>query len=574
MSWKANISRHYTKNIGRGTGRYFLAILLITLFIAAVASRLFWLQIVHGDRYFELASRQQGFQRILEPERGNIYLKTLQGERLSAATTKVGARIFIDMRALKDEDAVFKKLSEITEINRETFDKILKKPQDPYEILKRRINLAEAEKILAMRLPGVGLEEERWREYHGGVSAGHVLGFVSAFENKGEYGIEKYFDEILKGRRGSVSGDTDARGLLLALTDPTEIDAEAGSDIVLTLEANVQKEAEKELAKLALRWHALSGGILILEPKTGIIRAMAALPAFDPNQYQKEKELEVFLNPFVEKIFELGSVFKPLTLAAAIDQGAITPETTYIDEGEVKIGGRVIKNFDEKARGLRTMTQVLEESLNTGAVFAMQRLGGKKLDEYFTLYGFKEKTGIELPGELRGDLSNLTTGREVEYATASFGQGIAVTPLEFAMAISSLANGGKLMKPIIREGDFEKLIRQTVKPETSTAMSRMLVDVVDRVLAGGKVKMEHYTIAAKTGTAQIPTSRLGGAKPGYSDQFMHSFFGYFPAYDPKFLIFMFLDRPQGVKYASQSLSDSFKSLVEFLINYYTISPDR
>ena len=150
------------------------------------------------------------------------------------------------------------------------------------------------------------------------------------------------------------------------------------------------------------------------------------------------------------------------------------------------------------------MTQVLEESLNTGAVFAMQKLGGEKLKEYFIRYGLKEKTGVELPGELRGDLSNLDSGREVEYATASFGQGVAVTPLEFALAVSSLANGGKLMKPIIRDDDEPQVIRETIKPETSETITRMLVTVVDQVLAGGKVKMERYSIAAKTGTAQIP----------------------------------------------------------------------
>lgn len=574
MLWKKQTQGIYTKKFSGEKSRYFYATFLVVLFSIAVIGRLFWLQVLKHSYYFGLAQRQQGFVRILEPKRGDIYFKIKTGETVRAAATKVGARVYLNVRALKNPKEIFDKLNQITKIDKALFETIAVKTSDPYEVLKRHVSLEEAEKIISLGLPGVGLEEERWREYFSGLSASHVLGFVSSYEDgAGKYGVERYFESALKGHGGSIKGDLDAAGLIILLTRPIEVGAREGESLFLTLEPNVQKEVEKELSKLREEWHAASGGILIIEPKTGRLRALAAYPSFNPNEYQKEKNLDVFLNPFVEKIFELGSVFKPLTIAAALNEGVITPETTYVDEGEIKIGDRVIKNYDGKARGLRTMTQVLEESLNTGAIFAMRRLGGEKLKEYFVNYGLKEKTGIELPGELNGDLSNLDSGREVEYATASFGQGVAVTPLEFIMAISSLANDGKIMKPIIREDDTEKVIRTAIKQETSETVTRMLIEVVDQALAGGKVKMDHYSIAAKTGTAQIPASRLGGGK-GYSNEFIHSFFGYFPAHDPRFLVFIFLERPQGVKYASQSLSDSFKSLVEFLINYYTISPDR
>jgi len=386
----------------------------------------------------------------------------------------------------------------------------------------------------------------------------------------GQYGIEKFYDNALRGEQGNILGDADGKGVPVALWELLRVDAKEGEDVVLTIEPATQRAAEEELGRLKKRWSAASGGIIILDPKTGAIYALAAEPGFDPNEYQKEKNLGVFLNPFVEKIFELGSVFKPLTMAAAIDQGKVRPDTTYVDKGEVKIGDRIIKNFDGKAHGERTMTQVLEESLNTGAVFAMQQIGGEKFKEYFYKFGLGEKLGIDLPGEIRGDLSNLESGREIEFATASFGQGIAVTPLELAMALSSLANGGKLMKPFITDGTAPQIIRESIKPETSETITKMLVDVVDTALIGGKAKMPHMSVAAKTGTAQIPNA---GSK-GYSDQYLHSFFGYFPAYNPRFFIFIFLERPQGVKYASQSITDTFRSLVDFLINYYTIPPDR
>ena len=549
-------------------------VFLITAFSAAAAGRLFFVQIAQHSYYLELAKNQQGFRRVLAAERGDIYFKTKDGELVKAAATKIGATIYLNMKLLNDPDGILSKLDSITPVDKGLFYKIIKKTNDPYEVLKRRVGWEEAEKISALKLPGVGIEEERWRYYAGDALGGHVLGFVSAEDSNeepsGKYGVEKYYDGALRGESGSVSGDQDPKGFFIALTDELKVDAAEGEDIILTIEPSLQRVAEAELAKLKTKWKAKSGGILIIDPKSGEIKALTGIPNFNPNEYQKEKNLGVFLNPFTEKIFELGSVFKPLTMAAAMDQGAVGPQSTYIDKGEVTINGRTIKNFDGKAHGERTMTQVLEESLNTGAVFAMQKVGGEKLKEYFHAFGLGEKTGVDLPGELKGDLSNLESGREIEFATAAFGQGIAVTPLELAMALSAVANGGKLMQPYLKDGAGPKFKRQVIKEETSETITKMLVDVVDMSLAGGRAKMPHYSIAAKTGTAQMPNA--GGR--GYSDNFLHSFFGYFPAYNPRFLILMFLERPQGVKYASQSMTDTFRSLVEFLINYYTIPPDR
>lgn len=557
-----------------GKNRLILSIFFTIAFLAAAATRLFFVQIVQHSYYLELAKNQQEFKRVLAAERGDIYFKNKNGELAKAATTKVGATIYLNTKLLREPDAIFGKLNSVTSIDKDLFYKIVEKTNDPYEILKRRVGWEEAEKISALKLPGVGVEEERWRHYPGEALGGHVLGFVSSLdlqeEPSGKYGVEKYYDGALQGTRGSVSGDRDAKGFLIALTEGLKIDAAEGEDIVLTIEPMLQRVAEEEAAKLKTKWRAKSGGILIVAPQTGEIKALAGIPGFNPNEYQKEKDFGVFLNPFTEKIFELGSVFKPLTMAAAIDQGAVGPNTTYVDKGKVTISGRTIKNFDGKAHGERSMTQVLEESLNTGAVFAMQKIGGEKLKEYFHAFGLAEKTGVDLPGELRGDLSNLESGREIEFATASFGQGIAVTPLELAMALSTLANGGKLMQPYLKDGAGAQFKRQVITKETAETITRMLVDVVDMSLAGGRAKMPHYSIAAKTGTAQMPN--VGGK--GYSDEFLHSFFGYFPAYSPRFLILMFLERPQGVKYASQSMTDTFRALVEFLINYYTIPPDR
>ena len=575
--WLNPLTRFYTKKEFSQKNRFFAVIFAVVFIFALILSRLFYLQAIKYSVYAGLAGRQQNFIRILEPKRGDIFLRSKTGELAKAATTQVGASLYLNMKLLKEPEKIFEILNRITPLDKNLFEKAANKKEDPYEIIKRKVSFADAEKISFFNLPGVGLEEERWRYYPAENLASHAIGFVSQPPQNivGQYGIEKYFDETLRGSAKKISGDRSAKGIVLAFASAVGESEEAGQDIVLTLEPGAQKEAEITLLALKKKWNGTSGGIIILEPKTGKIIALAAEPSFNPGEYQKEKNLEVFLNPFAQKIFELGSVFKPLTMAAALNEGVLTADTTYIDKGEIKIGNRVIKNFDGKARGIRTMTQVLEESLNTGAVFAMERLGGENLKNYFYKFGLGERTGIELPGELKGDLSNLESGREIEFATASFGQGIAVTPMEFVMALASLANGGKLMEPHITESKAPKIIRETIKAETSHQITAMLVEVVDKALAGGKVKMDRYSIAAKTGTAQIPASRISGpGAKGYSEEYLHSFFGYFPAYDPKFLIFIFLERPQGVKYASQSISDSFRQLVEFLINYYTIPPDR
>ncbi|MBI2023344.1 penicillin-binding protein 2 [Candidatus Giovannonibacteria bacterium] len=561
----SRVSAHFSTRI-------YVVVFFVLLVSAAIIVRLFFLQVVNYSWYKAMAQRQQGYNVELAPKRGDISLRYKDGSLFTAATTQQGYLLYLDMRSLENPEEVFVKLNKITPVDRDLFFAISKKKDDPYEVLKQQISEEEGNKIRALELKGVELVEKGWRYYPGGTMASHVLGFVSTLsgEPEGKYGIEKYYETTLKGSLGTERGEKDAKGILIALSDQFTNPAREGGNVVLTIEPELQRFAEAQLKEVFEKWHATSGAIMVLEPKTGKIRALAAVPVFDPNEYNKEKNLSVFLNPMVEKIYELGSVFKPLTVAAALDKGVITPETKYMDYGFLKIGPSTIRNFDGKGRGEVDMQRVLSESLNTGAVFAMRQLGGENLYEYFRKYGLEEPLGLDLPGEIYGDLSNLDSGREIEYATASFGQGVAVTPLELAMALSSLGNGGKLMRPVITEDYTPQVIRQVLKKETSHTITQMLVNVVDTSLAGGAAKIPGYSIAAKTGTAQIP--KTDGK--GYSGEYLHSFFGYLPAYDPQFLIYLMLEKPQEVNYASHTLTDPFKKIVEFLINYYTIPPDR
>lgn len=319
-----------------------------------------------------------------------------------------------------------------------------------------------------------------------------------------------------------------------------------------------------------------------MDPKTGEIVAMAVSPSFDLNEFNTQENPLIYANPMVENVYEMGSIIKPLTVAAGLDSGAITQKSTYNDTGCILVDTKKICNFDGKARGVIPMQEILSQSLNVGASYVATTMGQSTMREYFlNHYKLGDESGIDLPGEVHGLMSPIKTGRQVEFDTASFGQGIAMTPIETVRALATLANGGYLVTPhlgkaitydtgITRALGWGEPV-QVLKPDTSTTISRMLTTVVDTALANGKDKLDHYSVAAKTGTAQIANPNGGGY---YADRYLHSFFGYFPSFDARFVVFLFAVAPQGAPFASQTWAPPFHELTQFLINYYNIPPDR
>jgi len=568
-------------NISSTHWRLFFVFLAFVIIAASVASRLFYLQVLRYKDLVTVAAKQSG-RAIDPPRRGTIYFQDKNEVLVAAAINREYSTLIASPRLIADPANTASQISSLIEVPQEEIERKLSQENDPYEVLERKIDDAVAAKIAGLGLKGLVVEKQSRRMYPGNELGAHVLGFVKfdADEESGEYGIERAFNKSLAGETGILEGITDPAEYIVTLGKRIVHPETNGKNIVLTIDPNIQKRAEEKLKAVMEKYTAEGGTVTVVEPSTGRILALAGAPSFDPNNYGSAKDLGVFMNRVVESNYELGSVMKPITMASAINEGVVRPGTTYDDTGEVKIGGYRIQNFDGKPHGVQTMTNVLEKSLNTGAVFVERKIGNPRFLEYLKLFGFGEKAGIDMPGEVAGNISNLAAGREIDFATASFGQGIAVTPLQMAMALSAIANGGNLMKPYVVEKIMDdsggvvefkpEVRRRVISTETAETVTQMLVSVVENGFEH-RADVPGYFIAAKTGTAQIPDPNGGG----YSkDDFIHSFMGYAPAFEPRFLIFIQLVKPRGVNFASNSLTSTFRELANYIINYYGILPDR
>jgi len=565
------------------TARLRLLALFSLVLTFVLVGKLYFVQVVHGESFSERADRQYVRPQGTLFERGAIFFTDKDGNKISAAAVASGFLLAINPRVLENHTETYARLSEIIPLDHDDFLLKAGKSGDPYEVVARRLTRAQADAVSDLHIDGLTIEKENWRVYPGGTSAAHTLGFIGfqGDELAGRYGLERYYNDVLERTDNDVYVNFFAE-LLSGVGDVLfDRGVARQGDLVLTIEPTAQGELEGLLAQAVSDWDARGAGGVVLDPMTGKVVALAAFPNFDPNNFSDAASASVFTNPIVEDVYEMGSIIKPLTMAAGLDAGVVTAQTTYNDQGTRVLNGSRISNYDREARGVVPMQEVLNQSLNTGVAFvAVDKLGTKKFGDYMRAFGVGEETGIDLPGEVRGLIGNLESPREIEYATASFGQGVAFTPIATARALSALGNGGKLITPyVVQEVEhdlgysrkiFYEPDRQVIKPETSEEITRMLVKVVDEALLGGTAKLPRYSVAAKTGTAQI-ASPNGGY---YDDRYFHSFFGYFPAYEPRFLVFLYLQEPRGVRYASQTLASPFMEYTKFLISYYDIPPDR
>lgn len=554
----------------------------ILLFSLVLITRLFFVQVVHGESYNNRADKQYATPATDIFERGTIYFSDKDGSLVSGAVQVSGFKLAINPTQITNAESVYTKLSQKIEITHDDFIKKAQKKTDPYEEITHNLSEKQANSISALKIRGVSVYKEKWRFYPGENLASHVLGFLGykGDEVAGRYGLERQYETILSRSEDNPYINFFAEVFSNIKNTFSSDDNQSGS-VVTTIEPTVQDFLQKKMAEVKAKVQPDFIGGIIMNPVDGSIYAMGANPDFNLNDFSQEKDTAIFSNPLVEGVLEFGSVVKPLVMASAIDAGALTANTTYTDKGMITIEKHDIYNFDKKGRGPNvTMQEVLSQSLNTGMVFVEQQLGRKKMKEYMLSFGIKDKTGIDLPNETSGLVSNLNSPREIEFANASFGQGIALTPVEMIRALASLSNGGNLVVPhVVKEIKYDEgLPKKITYPTTRTKISeqsaaeitRMMVGVMDSY-GNGKVKLENYSVAAKTGTAQVADHSTGGY---YKDRNTHSFVGFFPAYDPKFIVFLYAISPRGVRYASETWTTPFLDITKFLLNYYEVPPDR
>lgn len=558
----------------------FLAFFIFFISIA-IFSKLFFLQVISYASFRDLSENQHNIFKKLIPERGEIYLQD-KNESYPLAVNKETKMAYAVPKEIKSEEIqkIAETISQIFSVDTAEISEKLSKREDMYEVLKHRLNDDEINKIKEANFSGIHLADESYRYYPSFELASQIVGFVgwSGDFFGGRYGIESYNEEELRGKEGNIFHSRDAVGRQIAIGEKEIQEAQNGTDLVLTIDHIVQYETERILKGAVEKFRAKNGSIIVMETKTGKILSMANYPTYDPNNYA-EADISAYRNLAVSESYECGSVFKPITMAAGLDSNKVDPETTYIDTGSVKEAGYTIKNSDLKSNGKQTMAQVLEKSLNTGIIYVEKLLGNKNFYDYVKRFGFGDTTGINLPGESPGNIKNLESfKRDIQFFTASFGQGITVTPVQLISAFNALANGGILMRPqiidkrIYSDGSEEKVMPEEVRRVISEKASLQISEMLRSVVVNGHGKqagVPGYAVAGKTGTAQVASSTSKGYEEGKN---IGSFAGFAPVSDPKFTILVRIVDPHDVQWAESSAAPTFGELMKFLLEYYNIEP--
>lgn len=560
--------------------------LLIVGLGLVLLGRLSYLQIVMHGAYQVQAANEHTHKYGIPAKRGELYVH--DGDTLKPLVLNQTLHLlYADPRYVEDKAATAKQLAAVTGAQAADYQKRLEQGIE-YTVLDRRLSNDVADKIKALQLPGIGLNDADYRTYPEGQLAAQVLGFVNA-DGQGQYGIEGYLDSQLAGTAGQLAAKTDTHGIPIATADNVIKAPVNGKSYALTIDPNIQAMAEQELADQVTKVKAKSGSVIIMDP-TGAVRAMANYPTYDPNNYGAVTDYSVFINQVVTSQFEPGSGMKAFSMATGLDQGKVTPDTTYNDPGCVKVDDRNVCDAEgDKPGDNKTMTMVLRDSLNTGVMFVLRMLGadpnkitltGKKtLYDYYTRhFGFGTRTGIEQAGEASGVVPGPTTN-DVTYANMTFGQGMSVTMVQMAAAMAAIANGGTLYQPRVIDGVVnddgtvqqtaaKKVASHVMSPAAIAQLTQMLTVVVEHG-SGYQARIPGYTgqIAGKTGTAQIAkpdgTGYIDGANIG-------SFTGFAPVNNPKFVVMVRINEPQIKGYAEVTTVPVFKDIVAWLLQYYAI----
>ncbi|NCQ06459.1 MAG: penicillin-binding protein 2 [Candidatus Moranbacteria bacterium] len=572
--------RDTKKTFSFGMSRVKVLFFVIFFMSSALVIRLYFIQVMGHEKWSALAENQHTISQELSANRGEIYIHDGNG-RYPLGVNREYQMVYASPKDIIEKDRSAIELSRVLGVEAGILRGKFDIPDDPFEVIKKRLNDNEVDEVKALHLKGIGLIPEKYRYYPGGNIASQVIGFTSVKNEKeqGMYGIEASQDALLRGETGTVSQERDASGRWLPLSDREVTPSQDGKSLLLTIDRVIQYETEKLLKESVELYAADSATAVVMDPKTGSILSMASFPQFDPNAYSQVEDFSLFMNKAVSASYEPGSIMKPITMAMGIEEGKVSPGTEFTDPGSVTESGYTIHNSENKSYGRSTMTKVLEQSINTGVIFVEKLVGNQKFAEYLSDFGFGEKTGIELPAELSGNINNLKNIKAtLSFFTASFGQGIAATPIQMLSAYAALANEGKLMKPriidriISSDGEEEvrepEVVRQVVSKQTSEALGKMLRSVVVNG-HGKKADVPGYLVGGKTGTAQVAKTGSKGYEDGMS---IGSFVGYAPINDPKFVVLVKLDNPKNVEWAESSAAPTFGKIMKFLLEYAKIKP--
>lgn len=530
-----------------------------------VVGRLFVFQIIQGD---EWADRAYDIVSVVDnPERGVIY----DSSGASLAVSEMEYQPGVSPSLVYDSDEEASELAPILGIPRyELLEKL--NSDAPYEQIGERVSSDVAEQIRAMTYnDGLQLDPYPRRFYPQDELMCHVLGYT-VLNNQGGGGVEGFYDRELTGQ--AASAETHVNPLY---EQPTVM-AREGADLVLTIDRSVQFLVEQQLKAALVEHGAVSGTIIVMNPRTGAILAMASEPCFSPNHIEDAKQSDV-INPIVSQQYEPGSVMKLITMAAALDSKTVTPTTTYNDTGAFTAGGATIYNWDRGAYGVTDMQTLLARSLNVGAATIANWMGSDVFYDYFQRFGFGRPTGIDIAGEAGGTLfipNTATEADQLQIATNSYGQGMATTPLQMISAVSALANNGYLMQPYvvqeIRDSSGVQrheptVLSQPISADTAHVMTNMAVNAVAQEVP--EAQLPGYTVAGKTGTAQIYENGMYNPV-----DIIGSFIGWLPADDPEIIVLVKLDRPTSAPWGSMTAAPTFAKLAAELVVALNIPPDE
>jgi stage V sporulation protein D (sporulation-specific penicillin-binding protein) len=544
----------------------------LLIFFILIVCRLFFVQVVSGDSYQLQAAKQHFFELPIAANRGNI--ESSDGNKL--VINQPSYLVYLEPRNIKDRGALISALSHYLGMDSSLINNLVDAPGRIWAPLVHKVGSEIVDTLSQLHLSGLGYEKESKRFYPEASTAAHLLGFVGADVNgtpKGYFGLEGYYDRELRGKPGMLIQEKDVQGNPIIVGDVKKVEAQDGRTLILWLDRSVQNIAETRLSDGIKKYGAKSGTIVIMNPQTGGILAMASFPTYDPADYEKYNR-DLYRNPVVADSYEPGSTFKSLVMAAGIEENLISPDTMMDENGPVKIDQYQIRTWDNQYHGIISMTDVLVHSSNVGMVFIARKLGLPKMLSYLHAFGFGVPTGIDLEDEMSPDLRPDSDWKEIDLATVSFGQGIAVTPIQMVRAVSVIANGGMLVEPHVvqavkdKNGEVvnikTKNIRRVIKPQTASIMAEMMVAAVDRGEAKW-AKPKGYRIAGKTGTAQI-------AVAGHYDdkKTIASFVGFAPADNPKFVMLVTLQEPSSSQWGSETAAPLFFGVSQDLFNYYGI----